>query len=209
MKLKKSAVCFDYSVVWCNKELSMNCRRYLSCFIITVIIGIYTLKRDLKFTDKNKLFLVMKIWVITISTKKYNSLESCAVKSGDILISLVGTIGKVLILSSHCQPGIINPRLVKLSLYSEIYRPYIQIMLASPLIQEELKDKSHGGTMNILNLGLLRNLSFSLSPTTEHHHIVDKVNELFAICDALKARINESQVTQLNLADALVDGAVG
>jgi len=35
-----------------------------------------------------------------------------------------------------------------------------------------------------------------------------KVDELFAICDALKERINESQVTQLNLADALVDGAV-
>ena len=37
---------------------------------------------------------------------------------------------------------------------------------------------------------------------------VTKVDELFAICDALKERINESQVTQLNLADALVDGAV-
>jgi len=35
-----------------------------------------------------------------------------------------------------------------------------------------------------------------------------KVDELFAVCDALKERINESQVTQLNLADALVDGAV-
>jgi len=82
-------------------------------------------------------------------------------------------------------------------------------MLASPLIQEELKDKSHGGTMNILNLGLLRNLSFPMPPTSEQHRIVAKVDELFAICDALKERINESQVTQLNLADALVDGAVG
>lgn|GEM_PF-2322537 len=38
---------------------------------------------------------------------------------------------------------------------------------------------------------------------------VTKVEELFAIYDALKERINETQVTQLNLADALVDGAVG
>jgi len=36
-----------------------------------------------------------------------------------------------------------------------------------------------------------------------------KVDELFAICDALKERINESQVVLLKLADALVDGAVG
>jgi len=31
---------------------------------------------------------------------------------------------------------------------------------------------------------------------------VSKFDELFAIFDALKERINESQVTQLNLADA-------
>jgi len=36
-----------------------------------------------------------------------------------------------------------------------------------------------------------------------------KIDELFSICDALKGRINESQIMQLNLADALVDGAVG
>ena len=33
--------------------------------------------------------------------------------------------------------------------------------------------------------------------------------DLFSVCDALKDLINESQVMQLNLADALVDVAVG
>jgi len=46
-------------------------------------------------------------------------------------------------------------------------------------------------------------------PVTEQHRISDKVEELFAIFDALNERINESQVTHLNLADALVDWAVG
>ena len=32
-----------------------------------------------------------------------------------------------------------------------------------------------------------------------------KVDELFAVCDALKERINESQVLQLNLADGVVN----
>ncbi|HDV1116172.1 TPA: restriction endonuclease subunit S, partial [Escherichia coli] len=52
-----------------------------------------------------------------INEEKYNSLISCKIQPGDMLISLVGTIGKVLILSENCTPGIINPRLVKLSLY--------------------------------------------------------------------------------------------
>jgi len=59
-----------------------------------------------------------------------------------------------------------------------------------------------------LNLSLIRNFAISVPPLAEQHRIVAKVDELFAICDALKERINESQVTQLNLTDALVDRAV-
>jgi len=51
-----------------------------------------------------------------ISEEKFHELESCKVSPGDILISLVGTVGKVLILPDNCKPGIINPRLVKFSL---------------------------------------------------------------------------------------------
>jgi len=88
-------------------------------------------------------------------------------------------------------------------------RPYIQSMLASPLIQEELKDKSHGGTMNIFNLGLLRSLSFPLPPINEQYQIVAKVDELMALCDILKARLNDAQTTRVQLANAIVEQAVG
>lgn len=55
-----------------------------------------------------------------IDDKRFRNLSSCAVKPGDILISLVGTIGRVLILPDDIEPGIINPRLVKLSLDNRI-----------------------------------------------------------------------------------------
>ncbi|HFO8924509.1 TPA: restriction endonuclease subunit S, partial [Escherichia coli] len=44
-----------------------------------------------------------------ITEDKYQQLKSCATKPGDILISLVGTIGKTLILSNLAETGIINP----------------------------------------------------------------------------------------------------
>src|SRR5690606_7153373 len=95
-----------------------------------------------------------------IDQEKYEALKSCAVKPGDLLISLVGTIGKVLVLSNNSRPGIINPRLVKVSLHPNVFRPYIRHMLASRLVQEELDSRSHGATMDILNLGLIRSLTF-------------------------------------------------
>jgi len=57
-----------------------------------------------------------------VDASKYKELSSCAVKPFDILISLVGTIGKVLVLPETAKPGIINPRLVKITLNLDCYR---------------------------------------------------------------------------------------
>ncbi|MGX6476956.1 restriction endonuclease subunit S [Klebsiella grimontii] len=143
-----------------------------------------------------------------INEDKYNSLISCKVQPKDMLISLVGTIGKVLILSEKCKPGIINPRLVKLSLYDDISRDYVKYLLSSPLIQKMLFEDSHGSTMNVLNLGLLKKLALPLPPIKEQFEIVKRIHLLNTIIDNLKSHIKSAQQTQLHLADALTDAAI-
>ncbi|WP_337030629.1 restriction endonuclease subunit S [Pantoea agglomerans] len=143
-----------------------------------------------------------------VDREKFDTLNSCKIQPGDMLISLVGTIGKVLILSDKCQEGIINPRLVKISTFNEINRNYIQIALASKLIQDELFKESHGSTMNVLNLGLLKKLIFPLPPVSEQLRIFDKISVLNLICETLKSRLQSTQQTQLHLADALTDAAL-
>ena len=51
-----------------------------------------------------------------IDEEKYKELKNCAVQAGDILISLVGTYGKTLIMPDNYEAGIINPRLMKITL---------------------------------------------------------------------------------------------
>tara|TARA_Y100001960_G_C14653173_1_gene816985 strand:+ start:1 stop:1038 length:1038 start_codon:yes stop_codon:yes gene_type:complete len=139
-----------------------------------------------------------------INQEKFESLISCKVQPGDMLISLVGTIGKVLILSQEAKQGIINPRLVKLSLHDDVSREYIRIVLGSRLIQEELFDKSHGSTMNVLNLGLLRQLVFPLPKVIEQERIVTRVHELLALCDNLTCKLQALQKVKINISHAFV-----
>ena len=114
-----------------------------------------------------------------IDEKRYEVLKSCAVKPGDILISLVGTIGKVLILPEGIEPGIINPRLVKLSLEKKlILADYIKKYLESSLVRNYLSSLSHGGTMDILNLTILKTLPITLPPLNEQKRIVAKIEAL-------------------------------
>ena len=46
-----------------------------------------------------------------ISEEKYTQLKSCMVQPGDLLISLVGTVGKILLIPENAEKGIIKPTL--------------------------------------------------------------------------------------------------
>jgi type I restriction enzyme S subunit len=53
------------------------------------------------------------------------------------------------------------------------------------------------------------NLVFvAIPPLAEQHRIVARVGELMVICDQLKARLRDAQITQLHLAEAVVENAL-
>ena len=140
-----------------------------------------------------------------ISETKFNQLKSCAIAPGDLLISLVGTIGKVLVLPSGCQEGIINPRLIKLSLDSKLVNPnYVQLLLGSPWVKEFLFAEARGTTMDVLNLSILRSLPVPLPPLAEQHRIVAKVDELMALCDQLEAQLTTTEADSRRLLEAVL-----
>ena len=98
-----------------------------------------------------------------INEKKYKELESCKVKAGDILISLVGTYGKISIIPEVFEEGIINPRLMKLTPNKDIIKPdYLKFLLQSEYVGRQLKSQSRGGTMDIINVGIIRKVTIPL-----------------------------------------------
>mgnify|MGYP000728178689 CR=1 FL=1 len=125
-----------------------------------------------------------------IDEAKYRELESCAVKPGDLLISLVGTAGKVLVLPPTAVPGIINPRLLKLSLdHTHIEPAYAAYMLQSAWARHYFKLQAHGGTMEILNLGIIKALPVPLPPLAEQNRIVAEVDLRLSLADETERQL--------------------
>ncbi|MGJ8657009.1 MAG: restriction endonuclease subunit S [Akkermansiaceae bacterium] len=143
-----------------------------------------------------------------IGEDRYKTLESCKVAPGDLLVSLVGTIGKTMIVPKDALPGIINPRLVKISLDdSGCYPQYIQQLLASSTVKNFFKIISHGGTMDVLNMKILKSLPIPLPPLAEQAEIVRLLETAFKRIDAISALHNElikqhTELTQSLLAKA-------
>ena len=100
-----------------------------------------------------------------IDEEKYKELKNCAVQAGDILISLVGTYGKTLIMPDNYEAGIINPRLIKITLNKNKVTPiYFKYYFESDALKASMDANTHGGTMGILNLGIIRQMKIQVPP---------------------------------------------
>jgi type I restriction enzyme S subunit len=103
-----------------------------------------------------------------IDEHKYNSLKSCAVSSGDMLISLVGSFGKILVVPTAFEPGIINPRLMKVKFDEQLTSPlFMKFMLTTKEMLRKIESMAHGGTMGILNVGKVKSLEVIAPPLKE------------------------------------------
>lgn len=128
-----------------------------------------------------------------INEEKYTELAGCRIQPFDILISLVGTIGKVLILSDSCLPGVINPRLIKLTLNRSYYLPdFFKYYFESEFVRSLYKVSAHGATMDVLNLGIIRTLPFPFCSLNEQHQIVQEIEKRLSVCDNIEANIEEA-----------------
>ncbi len=100
-----------------------------------------------------------------IDEEKYKELKNCAIQAGDILISLVGTYGKTLIMPDNYEAGIINPRLMKITLNKNKVTPiYFKYYFESNALKASMDANTHGGTMGILNLGIIRQMKIQVPP---------------------------------------------
>lgn len=135
-----------------------------------------------------------------VDEAKYKELVSCTVKKLDILISLVGTIGKVLVLPETAMPGIINPRLVKISLNLDVYRPgFFKSYFESSFLRSLYAEETQGTTMDILNLGMIQRLPYPLCSLSEQDEILNIVETRFSVINHLEQTI----ITALQQSEAL------
>ena len=122
-----------------------------------------------------------------IDERKYKELESCKVSPNDVLISLVGTVGKVLVLSEDCKAGIINPRLIKLSLDKEKMLPsFFKYYFESRYLRSMYKNKSHGTTMDVLNMKIIKDLPFPCYSIEEQIDILQILDTTLPIIENMK-----------------------
>ena len=141
-------------------------------------------------------------------------LPSLYLKNGDVLYNRTNSaelVGKTGIYDGPDDAYTFASYLVRIRCSKECVHPtYLNLSMNTPLFRFTQIDphlKQQCGQANV-NATIMKNMIVSVPPIHEQHRIVAKVDELMVLCETLKARLNDAQTTQVQLADAIVEQAV-
>lgn len=140
-------------------------------------------------------------------------LEQFVLEEGDLLINRVNSkelVGKTALIPYCEEPLVYESMNMRAKPFGkQVHSPYLNLYMLSDLSSKQISAfaKEAVGQASI-NQGQVSSLLTPLPPLAEQKRIVEKVDQLFAICDQLKTKINTAQQTQLQLADAITSQAI-
>ena len=143
-----------------------------------------------------------------VSDSRFAELTQYVVVPGDILISCVGTFGKIAVVPDNIMPGIINPRLIRLRPSKAVFSRYLTEVLRSQVVFEQFSLFSRGGTMDVINIGTLSGIIVSLPPTNEQRDILAFLDRETATIDELTTEARRAIDLLKERRSALISAAV-
>jgi type I restriction enzyme S subunit len=136
-----------------------------------------------------------------ISNEKYQELRSYRIFPGDVIVTIMGTIGRSAVIPEDIPVAINTKHLAAITLNKEIANPlFISYSIhSSPFILKQFRSKNRGTIMSGLNLGLIKDTKLKRPP-------IDLQNQFAAIVEkveALKSRYQQSLTNLESLYGAL------
>lgn len=142
----------------------------------------------------------------------YESLNSYVIVAGDILVSMMGTVGKCAIIPKGLLPGIMDSHVVKVRLDTSkmipSYFEYVYDKDNSNVIFSQIQKYRRGSIMDGLNSTLIKEFTLPSPPLSEQQAIASYLDSKTSKIDAAIASL-ESQRDDLNaLKQSVISEAV-
>ncbi|CAI1219885.1 Type I restriction enzyme EcoKI specificity protein [Serratia liquefaciens] len=125
----------------------------------------------------------------TISCDDHEEIaKRSGVSTGDLLFSMIGTIGNVAVVPDQTNFSVKNVGLFRKN-DALLYRRYAFYWLKSQPYQKYLEDRQRGGNQKFVSLGVLRESPIPIPPLAEQKVIADKLDTLLTQVETTKAHL--------------------
>ncbi|EPS3381284.1 restriction endonuclease subunit S [Vibrio parahaemolyticus] len=118
-----------------------------------------------------------------IDKEKYQKLKNYRVYPGDVIVTIMGTIGRSAVIPDDIPLAINTKHLAAITLNKKIANPiFVSYSIhSSPYIWNQFRSKNRGAIMSGLNLGLIKETKLRLPPIESQHEfasIHEKVEQV-------------------------------
>ena len=125
------------------------------------------------------------------------------VASGDILVSIVGTIGRVVIVSPECEGFNIARAVARIAPSQDLHSDFLAFLLRATSTQRRLVGSSFESARKTLNLSALEVLEFPLPDKKQQSTFMSELNVLHEALTALNAKLEASKKLQMTITNQL------
>ena len=115
------------------------------------------------------------------------------VDDGDIIMPMIGTIGKPVIVHKDREFAIKNVALIKFEMSKVVLNIFIQSLLNSSTYSNYILSLNRGGTQKFVSLKTIRNLPIILPPLALQQQFAEKIQAFEAQKELVKQSIAETQ----------------
>ena len=127
-----------------------------------------------------------------ISKEDYDKINQRSfVDNGDILMSMIGTIGNPVIVDKIKDFAIKNVALIKFYKDSKIDNHFLYYLMKSDSFNSYLKEKNKGGTQKFVSLGIIRKIKIITPPIELQNQFADFVKHIDKLKFTLKQTLEK------------------
>ena len=130
-----------------------------------------------------------------ITEEKYEKLKRYTVHPGDVIITIMGTVGRSAVIPEDMPKAINTKHLACLTPDTNIVDSYflVNVFQVHPLIRKQLESQSKGAIMNGLNLTIIKGLKFRLPPLELQKKFVIFYNQINKSKVKVQKALDETQ----------------
>lgn len=130
-----------------------------------------------------------------ISREDYDAINKRSyVDFGDIIMAMIGTIGKPIIVKKTDRKFCIkNVALIKFSTSTVVLNTYIQSLLSSSVYEEYIHSQNKGGTQKFIALGTIRKLPIPTPSLSLQQEFASKIEAIEKQKELIKQSLSETE----------------
>lgn len=130
-----------------------------------------------------------------ITEEKYEQLKKYTVKPYDVIITIMGTIGRSAVVPGNIPKAINTKHLACITVNQNRINPYFLALAFQihPSIQQQIKKQTKGAIMKGLNLTIIKNLSFDVPPIERQNEFIVFYHHIDKSRQIIQASLDETQ----------------